>query len=135
MARISVTHGLNLLLLGGRMSICRLAPGSPVPAWATRAQGFVSITRTSDELSIACPEAAVPQGEKCEAGWRLFKVQGPLDFSLTGVLVSLAGPLADAGVSIFAISTYETDYVMVKQENVDRAIDALTRAGHTVAHR
>ena len=122
---------LNLLLLKDRLSVCQLAPGEKVPAWATRGP-FTSITRTADEVSVVCEEGVAPKGTKCETDWRILKIQGPLDFALTGILASVSKPLADARVSIFAISTYDTDYVMVKNENVERAVHALTAAGHRV---
>ncbi len=90
------------------------------------------MTRTADELSLVCAESAVPDGIQCEPGWRIFKIEGSLDFALTGVLVAVAQPLAEAGVSIFTISTYETDYVIVKAPDVERAVRALEAAGHWV---
>ena len=95
--------------------------------------GFHAIVRTAEELSIVCAEQAVPPGVICQRGWRGLKVAGPLDFALTGVLASLAGPLAEAAVSIFAISTYDTDYLLIREVQLDTAIDALRRAGHAVA--
>jgi uncharacterized protein len=121
----------KLDLLPGRLAVCRLAAGEAAPAWAAGGV-FSSITRTARELSVVCAEGLVPVDTKCETGWRIFQVEGPLDFSLTGILAGIAGPLADAGVSIFAISTFDTDYVMVKEENVARAVDALRAAGHSV---
>lgn len=123
---------LNLLLLIDKFSVCRLAPGKKVPAWAISGGEFTSVTRTADELSVVCPEGAVPGGTKCENGWRIFKIEGPWDFALTGILVAVTKPLADAGVSIFAVSTYDTDYVLVKEQNVEKAVRALTAAGHHV---
>jgi hypothetical protein len=123
---------LNLTLMKDRLAVCRLAPDEKVPIWAANGGGFTSVTRTINELSVVCAENAVPQGMKCETGWRIFKIEGPLDFSLTGILVSVAKPLADAGVSIFAVSTYDTDYVMVKEQNVEKAVRALASAGHRV---
>ena len=79
-----------------------------------------------------CPEGQVPEGVKQETGWRAFKVAGPLDFSLTGILLSLADPLARAGVSIYAVSTYDTDYVFVKEQKLDQARQALLGAGHRI---
>jgi hypothetical protein len=79
-----------------------------------------------------CREGVVPPGTKCDTGWRIFQVAGPLDFSLTGILSSIAGPLAEAGVSIFALSTFDTDYVMVKAQDVDQAARVLEAAGHRV---
>jgi len=90
------------------------------------------MTRTADELSLVCAESAVPQDVQCEPGWRLFKIAGPLDFALTGILESVAQPLAEAAISIFAISTYDTDYVMVKERDIEKAAQALEQAGHRV---
>lgn len=91
---------------------------------------FWSITKTAEELSVLCEEKFVPQQIKQEPGWRCIKVNGPLDFGLTGILSSLAGALAKAGISIFAVSTYDTDYLLVKQENLELAVGALKDAGH-----
>jgi hypothetical protein len=93
---------------------------------------FFSATRTSDELSLILADSRAPQSAKCEHGWRAFKVQGPLDFSQVGIIAGLSAALADAGVSIFALSTYDTDYVMVKLADLDRAVAALRQAGYTV---
>lgn len=92
-----------------------------------------AITRTRDELSIVCPQADVPPSTFSEPEWRALKVAGPLDFSLTGVLASLAAPLADAGISIFALSTFDTDYLLVKSDVLALAVEVLRRAGHSVA--
>jgi hypothetical protein len=116
----------ELRLLAGHYAVCRLPSDAEIPA------GFFSATRTADELSVVCSEASVPQGALCECGWRIFQVVGPLEFSLTGVLAGIAAPLADAGVSIFAISTFDTDYVLVKDEDVAKAGEALRAAGHRV---
>ena len=123
---------LTLALIEGRFAVCRLAPGDEVPAWANGGS-FTSVTRTRDELSVVCAEGAVPEGIRCEGGWRIFQTEGPLDFALTGILASVAVPLAEAGVSIFAVSTFDTDYVLVREENVPRAITALRAAGHQVS--
>jgi len=122
---------VRLFLLEGQFAVCRLAPGEEVPAWASGG-AFSSVTRTRDELSVVCPEGAVPDETRCEGGWRIFQIEGPLDFGLTGVLASVAEPLAKADVSIFALSTFDTDYVLVKEESVERAIAALAAAGHQV---
>jgi hypothetical protein len=124
-------HILNLLLTRDRLAVCQLLPSAPVPAWAENQQGFCSITRTNEELSIVCPEGVVPAGVKQEAGWRMFKVEGPLDFGLTGVLAAIAAPLAQAGISIFTLATFNTDYVLVKDAKVGEAMKALQAAGHT----
>jgi hypothetical protein len=122
---------LTLVPLDGTFAVCRLAADAPVPGWATGGP-FVSITRTGDELSVVCREGAVPAGVRCERGWRCLRVAGTLDFSLTGVLASLVGPLAEAGVSASAVSTFDTDYLLVKASGFERAVEVLRRAGHTV---
>ena len=102
----------------------------PIPVWAFSSGGFVSITRTEEELSIVCDERFVPfEFVAVERGFRMLMVEGPLDFSLTGVMASIAGPLAEAGVSMFAISTYDTDYVLVREERLAEAVEALRGAG------
>ena len=121
----------DLSLISGRFVICRLPAGDPVPA-SMRACAFVSITRTADELSIVCDEASAPEGARIEAGWSLLKVKGPIDFSAVGVVASLASPIADAGIGIFVISTFDTDYLLVKATDLVAAADALERAGHSV---
>ena len=126
--------GLQLTVLPGRLAVCRLAAGSPMPAWAM-SDVFLSITRTADELSIVCRQEHLPTGITAERGWACLKVAGPLDFALTGVLVGLAAPLADAGISIFAVSTYDTDYLLVKEADLPAAIDTLEGAGHRISTR
>ena len=120
----------HLTVLPDRLAIYRLPADSPAPAWAAGA--VTSITRTAAELSVVCAEGLAPAGTQSQPGWRIFQVEGPLDFSLTGILAAIAGPLADAGVSIFAISTFDTDYVMVREESLAKAVDALRASGHRV---
>jgi uncharacterized protein len=122
------TRSLQLELLAGSFAVCRLDAGAPLPPWATGS--FVSLTRTDAELSVVCPAEGVPAGVPAEAGWRALRVRGPLGFGMTGVLASLASPLASAGVSIFVVSTYDTDYLLVQERDLDRARHALVRAGH-----
>jgi uncharacterized protein len=109
-------------------AICRLPPDA-TPALTT-ATLFTSITRTADELSIVCPADQAPLNGKCEASWTCFKLEGPFSFALTGVLASFLGPLAQRGVPIFAISTFDTDYVLVKEEHAIAAVESLKAAGH-----
>ena len=113
----------------GHFAICRLDPGSEVPDWAN-SQTFLSLTRTPDELSIVCPEGDVPFGIQCERNWRCIKVSGPLDFDQIGVLRDLAEPLAREEISVFAISTYDTDYLLLHEKNLARASNVLRRSGH-----
>jgi hypothetical protein len=115
--------------LPGAYAVCRLDPDAPLPDLPSRAP-FVSVTRTAEELSIVCAEDAVPAGAAAQTGWRGLKVAGPLDFELTGVAAALTTPLADAGVSVLPVATYDTDYLFVRE--LDRAIAALEAAGHTV---
>jgi hypothetical protein len=122
---------LEIQALSETFAVCRLDPKDEIPDWVLQG-AFFSITRTADELSIVCRETDVPTNVKCESGWRGLKVRGPLDFSLTGILASLATPLAEAGVSIFAVSTFDTDYVLVKEINFTRAVNILSSAGHKV---
>lgn len=122
---------LHFSLVPDVLAVVRLPADAPVPAWAGEPSAFASITRTGDELSIVCREALVPPGAAAEPGWRALKISGPLPFTAVGVLAGIAAPLADAGVSIFAVSTFDTDYVLVKADQLDRAMAALSAAGHT----
>jgi uncharacterized protein len=126
---------LPLELLPETLAVCRLPADASVPAWASDgASPFLTISRTAEELSITTVEAAVPADVRCERGYRAVRVHGNLPLDLIGILAAIADPLADAGLAIFAISTFETDYVLVKVKDLDRAIAALTQAGHQV-HR
>ena len=107
------------------LAIVRLNALSPIPTWAIKQKKFFSITKTQDELSVVCSEEAVPQNVKAEKGWRCLKVEGPLDFALTGILSSLVQPLAEAKISIFSISTFDTDYILIKKENFQKATSIL----------
>lgn len=122
---------LNLSLLDTPLAVCRLPHDADLPALPSAAE-FLSVTRTGDELSLVIPEGMVPDDAVAESGWRAFKVAGPLEFSLLGILASLSATFANAGVSIFAVSTYDTDYVLCKKDHVETAINALRDAGHTV---
>jgi len=113
-------------------AVVRLEPDAELPAWAVEGR-FTSVTRTDSELSIVCVADAVPPGASAERGWRLLEVAGPLDFSLSGILASLAAPLAEAEVTLFALSTFETDYLLVREQQLARASAALRHAGHAIA--
>jgi hypothetical protein len=110
-------------------AIVRLAPETAIPEWATKGE-FTSITRTSDELSIVCPIENLPAGVPSSHRWIGLKLDGPIPFSQTGVLLSFIEPLSSKGIPIFAISTYDTDYVLIQEEFADMALDSLQRAGH-----
>jgi uncharacterized protein len=122
---------VTLDVLPGSFAVCRLSADASLPAWASGA-AFSSVTRTPHELSILCDGEAVPADVEAQRGFRALRVRGPLDFSLTGILAALAGALAAAAVSIFPISTYDTDYLFVRAVDLNRSIAALRAAGHTV---
>lgn len=122
---------LTLKLLEGHFAVCRLPAGSGLPHWFV--PGALShVSWTDEELSIACDEAHVPEGVQCERAWRSLVLRGPFAFELTGILTQVLQPLAQADVGIFAVSTFDTDYVMVKQAQLAIALDALRAAGHLV---
>jgi hypothetical protein len=121
---------LTLALLQGRYAVSRLDPGCPIPRWA--AGSFVSMTRTHEELSIVCLEDNVPDGVETERDWRGLAVAGRLDFTLVGILSSLLGPLAQASIPVFVTSTFDTDYLFVKQGRLERALEVLRKAGHEI---
>lgn len=128
---------LTLTLLPGAYAICRLAPDAAIPVWAgagTAAQdSFHSLTRTAAELSVVCPASVVPASITAERDWRCLRVEGPFDLTTAiGVLAAVLTPLAAASVGIFAVSTYDTDYLLIYAANLDRAVAALAAAGHTV---
>lgn len=118
---------LTLSILPEKLGICHLGKNSPIPEWAKKTEGFSSITRTPDELSIVCPQEEIPKEVMAEKDWRALKVKGPLGFVLTGIVSSLSTPLAKAGISILYISTYETDYLLVKENDLERAIEILEK--------
>ena len=111
----------------GSWAVARLPPDAPFPVWANDAV-FASVTRTRDELSIVCPESAVPAGVRAEAGWAMLKLSGPFPFDAVGVLSSFLAPLAAAGISVFAVSTFDTDYVLVKGSDLGRTRETLEAA-------
>jgi uncharacterized protein len=113
--------------------VCRFPASSSIPAWATVAGHFSSITRTEDELSLVCLLESAPKDIQQEIRWTCFKIEGPFSFSTVGILNSCITPLAQAEIPIFALSTYDTDYVLVKEDDAERATEALQRAGHRLA--
>ena len=113
------------------MAVCRFESTAALPDWIDKT-AFYSITHTQEELTLVCREALVPPGTKCESGWRCFRVQGVLDFSEIGIIYTLTQPLAKSGVSVFVISTYDTDYFLVKEKDLAKAVEVLTAAGHEI---
>ena len=125
-----------LTVLDDKLAVCRLNPNEPVSRWAAPPANFLSVTLTKDEISIVCPSEKVPEKVpeevKCEKDWIAFKIEGPLDFGLIGILASIAKVLADAKISIFSISTYDTGYILVKEKSRQQSIEALKKAGYKI---
>jgi hypothetical protein len=124
---------LKFRRLPGLYVVLRLAPDTPIPAWATKGS-FTSITRTVDELSIVCPEN-LPPDVQSPLRWICLKLEGPFPFSQTGVLLSFIRPLSENEIPIFAISTFDTDYVLVQEEFANAALDLLKASGHELIAR
>jgi hypothetical protein len=120
---------LKFRQLRGPYSILRLAPDAPVPTWATSRE-FTSITRTADELSIVCPAGNIPKDVTAGPRWTCLKLEGPFLFSQTGILLSFIQPLSGNGVPIFAVCTYDTDYVFIQEEHMAGVVELLRQAGH-----
>jgi hypothetical protein len=124
---------LTLEVLPHTYAVCRLDPNGPIPNWALMGDDFISLTRTRSELSVVCLQENVPvESVLAERGWRCIKVEGKFDFSVSGLHILLANPLAESSISVLAIATYETDHVLVKEHDFERTIQVLTRAGHEV---
>ncbi len=122
---------MELILEAGRFAVCRLAPTAPVP-WPGPGTTPFSVTVTEDELSVVCPEGHEPPGATVEGGWRLLRLVGPLAFELVGVIASITAPLAAADIGVFVLSTFDTDLVLVKDVDLDAAVDVLGGAGHRI---
>jgi uncharacterized damage-inducible protein DinB len=127
------TPRLRLLGVAGTFAVCKLPIRSPIPPWAMTGDCF-SITRTADELSAVCRQEVVPEGIVCERGWRCLRVEGTMPFTMVGVLASLTNPIAKAGVSVFSVSTFDTDYLLIKASDMPTACASLRSAGHLVEH-
>ncbi|MEO5821167.1 MAG: ACT domain-containing protein [Vicinamibacteraceae bacterium] len=125
---------LTLLVLPGELAVVRLPPDAHVPQWAFGAAPgrLWSMTRTDEELSLVRDAEAVPSDARAERDWRALRIAGTIDFALTGILASVLAPLGDAAIGIFAISTYDTDYILVREHALAAAIDVLRAAGHDV---
>lgn len=126
-----VDPGRSLSLMESSFAICRLDKNAAIPTWAYNGELF-SITKTPDELSIVCPQTSVPEGADCETGWRCLKVESPFEFDLTGAISSIAAPLAEVDVSLFVVATQDSDYLMVKETDLERTVLMLSQAGHWV---
>ncbi|APC40849.1 ACT domain-containing protein [Clostridium estertheticum] len=125
---------LTMKLLNEKFSVCRLNKNEQIPEWVKNSS-FYSISKTSDELSIVCSQDSIPSNIKCEKDWRILKVEGPLDFSLIGIISSISTILALKRISIFAVSTYDTDYILVKNKDIDNAILALSNERYEIINQ
>ena len=122
-----------LELLPALMAVARLGPADGLPYWCVQSVPILSLTRTPDELSIVCEERLVPDEVRAERGFRALRLKGPIDFAATGVLSAVVAPLADASISVFALATYDTDYVMVRAADLTRATAAWHDAGFEIS--
>ena len=128
-----VPQSLPLEMLPDTLAICRLPPDAAIPGWANASAAFLTVSRTPEELSVTVVQGVVPDGTRCERDYRALRVRGTLPTDLVGILLSITEPLARAGLAIFAISTYDTDYVLVKSRDIPAALEALRAAGHDVS--
>lgn len=126
-----MVHTLKLRTIPGQFAICKLQPGDSIPSWVTSGKIW-SVTRTATELSVVCQQEYLPRDVEFEGNWRILEVVGPLPFEMVGVLSSLATPLAEKGVSIFTLSTYETDLILVREKSFEITCQTLTHAGHII---
>lgn len=118
---------LVFTVLASSFAVCKLRPEASIPKWAYQGR-FISITKTEEEVSIVCQTDNIPEDVVCAKNWRALKIVAELDFSLVGILARISTVLANAGISIFAISTYNTDYILVKQEQLDKTLQTLLDA-------
>lgn len=128
------SHKLNFSVLPGRFAVSRLAAETPIPDWI-HSGPFSCVSRTSDELSVVSLAASVPTEVQSEKDWICLKLLGPFPFQLTGILASFLDPLAEANIPIFAVSTFDTDYILVKEDDQERALETLLEAGHQLVFR
>ena len=126
------SKALNISVLPGNFAVCRLGPNDPAPEFSG-SELFSLVCRTSDELSIICEEHLTPTDSVVVKGWACLKVEGPFDFSEIGVIASISKLLAEAEISLLSLSTFETDYVMIKWNQVEQAVEALRAGGHNVS--
>jgi hypothetical protein len=128
---LALADTYELQLLTEKLAVCRLDSDAGIPFWCVQSEPMLSVTRTRDELSIVCAEHLVPDWVHAERGFAALRVVGTIEFGVTGVMAALTRPLADAGISVFAISTYDTDYLLFRQTARERVVDVLTRSGFT----
>ena len=123
---------MKLTVLDGEFTVWKLPPGERIPQRPENRERFWSVTCTREEISVISSPEDVPENAEAEPGWKILEVEGPLDFSMTGVLASLVSPLAEYGIPIFVASTFDTDYLLIAFENLPDTISALEDSGHHV---
>jgi len=123
----------RISILPDHLAICRLDPDDDIPQWALKDR-FICITRTLEELSIVAPASLIPAHLPHDRGWKCVKIEGPLDLTLSGLLVSVISPLSQAGISVLVIATYDTDYFLVKEAQIALAVQIMKGEGHDVAY-
>lgn len=119
------------MVLDASFAICKIPPDAPIPSWASGAS-FMTVTRTPDELSVVCHQDEIPRTVECQRDWRCLRIAGPVNFSEVGILASLVTPLAEAGISVFVISTFNTDYLLVPGQALKRTLAILNKMGHVI---
>ena|SRR5579863_5792401 len=129
-----MSHQLTITVHPDRYAICRLEAGAPLPAWAGGGD-FLSVTRTAQELSVVCADSMVPESAHAQRDQRLLQIEGTLAFVLVGILASIAEPLAKAEIGVFAVSTYDTDYLLISDKELSRAAEVLEASGHTIRQK
>lgn len=129
-----MSHQLTITIHPGRYAICRLDPEAAVPAWA-RGTDFMSVTRTARELSVVCAQDIMPESAHAQRDHRLLQIEGTLAFELVGILASITAPLAAVNIGVFALSTYETDYMLIAEKDLIRAAEVLEKTGHTIRQK
>lgn len=122
---------LSFRVLAGRYGVVRLEATAPLPRWA-EGSGFLSLTRTSEELSVVCQQERIPETVVTEKDWRILKIEAVLDFGLVGILAAVSTVLAEAGIAIFVQSTFDTDYILVKEASLEKVVTVLEQEGHRV---
>ncbi len=122
---------MQLKLLSTPFAVLKLSPSEPIPTWATQSNHFF-ISKTSDELSIICPEQAVPSEVEASKAWRCFRVDGDLEFEQVGVVATVSKPIADAGISLFLVSTHDRDYVFVHVDSLEKAVETYKSIGFEI---
>ncbi|WP_395589280.1 ACT domain-containing protein [Pseudomonas sp. TR47] len=131
---MTITKRVKLNVLAGTYSVCRLGPEELIPTWAD-GEGFVTISRSQDELSIVCLQSRIPEAIMCDRDWACLKFVGPFAFDETGIVLSVIKPLSESNIGVFVVSTFDGDHMLLKQSDLDKALPLLTAAGHVTTQQ